>query len=150
MVAPYWQTRDETHLRFLSGPDAEKPVFFHVKRLPAAFVNQVLAQIIHPAERQTTAFNAACHLVTRDDKVTPYEFDGDALRVYPSNTQVTKGLPFVAKDGAFGVDMAPQEAWPQVITDCFGIETVREMGQIAIDFAKLRVGARGPFSLWVG
>lgn len=156
LIGPYFRTRDEEHLRFLPGDTAEKPVYFHVTRLPAAFMTQVISNLYQKADQQTAAFNAACHLVTLADGLTPMSFNyGDPnepvlLKVFPSNTQNVKGLDFVAKDGAFGVDVAPQEAWPQAITDCFGYETVCEIGQVAMDFARLRVGAKGPFALWGG
>lgn len=129
----YIKTRDPAQYPTREGMT---PTWFRVKRLPAAFFTGVLANIYPVEQRRHVAFQAACHQV-----------------------DVTEGTPLVAERGekalfrlapaSYGVEMAGDD-WCQEIADRFGLETVQEIGQVALDLCRLPKGKRGPFSYWGG
>lgn len=116
------------------------PTWFVVKRLPAAYLSAVLNGIDTISMRREHAVRAACHRIE--------VADGDALSAVPSKG-AAKGTPFTTRDAVHGVTLAGDD-WIQEIADRFGAETVQEIGQIAIDLARLPKGRRGPFLGWGG
>jgi hypothetical protein len=132
----YIQTRDASVLAFKADV---APTWFHVKRLPEAWLAEVL-DTVHPlAAQRRAAFRAAVHLIETSEgplKVTPQK-QGD------------KTSQYVAHRADHGVEMAPSD-FVQEVADRFGAEVIQEMGAVALDFARLPRSARGPFSLWDG
>jgi hypothetical protein len=112
------------------------PTWFRVRRLPAAFFTGVLSNIYPVEQRRYVAFQAACHQI-----------------------DVTEGTPLIAEKGekaqfklspaSYGTEMAGDD-WCQEVADRFGLETVQEIGQVALDLCRLPKGKRGPFSYWGG
>lgn len=139
----YVTTREEDALAFKEGAS---PVRFDVKRLPAAFCTDVLDAVYPIASRRLLAFRAAVHRV--EDANGPVQADEHALVVYDEKS-APKGAAFVARDGEHGTDIAPG-TFAQAVADLYGAETIQELGQVALDFARLPRGKRGPFSSWGG
>lgn len=139
----YILTREEDALAFKEGMH---PVRFDVKRLPAAFCTDVLDAVYPLASRRLLAFRAAVSRV--EDQNGPVVEDGKALVVYDEKS-APKGAPFVARDGEHGTDIAPVD-FAQAVADRFGAECIQELGQVALDFARLPRGKRGPFTSWGG
>lgn len=142
MVAPaeggalaerYVRTRDEELLRFTA--DAA-PTWFHLRRLPLAWVVGVLDLCTTRSAQRVLAFRAGCHLI---------EVPGAPLRVLPPGE---KG-DFVARRVDHGVTMAP-DAWAQEVADRFDADVVQEMGEVIITASRLRRDAKGPFGYWGG
>jgi superfamily II DNA or RNA helicase len=98
---------------------------------------RVLDGVFSASSQRVLAFRAACHAV-----MVP----GEPLSV---SLHGTAGSRFVASPPDRGVSFAPAE-WVDEIVDRFGLETVQEMGRVAIDHSRLPKGARGPFGLWHG
>jgi hypothetical protein len=134
-LARYITTRDPDLLKFRDGAT---PVWFTVRRLPASFF-RILDREAYPVARNQLAFRAAVHTV--NDGTNPIETVPARDAKLEDRFGCTKG------DG--GVDLAP-ETWLDEVCDRWGVETVHEMGQVAIDFSRLPKAARGPFSLWLG
>lgn len=131
----YILTRDESLLRFR---DAMEPAWFHLRRLPAAWMCDVLDGVFTASSQRLLAFRAGCHAV-----MVP----GEPLSCSPS--AVGSSGRFVLSPPDRGVSLAP-EAWVDEIADRFGLETVQEIGRVVIDHSRLPKGARGPFGLWHG
>lgn len=129
----YIRTRDPELLAFTT--DAQ-PTWFHLRRLPLAWVVGVLDLLTTRSAQRVLAFRAACHLV---------DGPGGPLKAQPPGE---KG-PYVAKRADHGVHLAPEE-WAQEIADRFDADVVQEMGEIAITASRLRRDARGPFGWWGG
>lgn len=136
-VRDYIQTRDPALLQFKAG---EFPAWFHVQRLPAAFVADVLDGVFPLAARRMLAFRAAVHMVDQGR--------GDVLKVHPKST-APEGADFVGTTADHGTLVAPV-SWVQEVADRFSAETVQELGQVALDFARLPRGKQGPFGSWAG
>jgi len=129
----YIKTRDPDLFPVREGMT---PTWFRVKRLPAAFFTGVLANVYPVEQRRHVAFQAACHQI-----------------------DVTEGTPLLAEKGekaqfklsmaSYGVEMAGDD-WCQEVADRFGLETLQEIGQVALDLCRLPKGKRGPFSYWGG
>lgn len=136
-LAEYVRTRDESLLAFADGAT---PTWFHLRRLPLAWMTDVLDVVYPRSAQRVLAFRASCHLVAG-----PGAGDGAALTV---ESPGGKG-PFVATQGAHGVTLAPSE-WAQEVADLFDADVVQEMGELAITHSRLRRGARGPFGWWGG
>lgn len=132
--ASYLVTRDESLLRFR---DAMEPTWFHLRRLPAMWLCDVLDGVFSASSQRVLAFRAACHAV-----MVP----GEPLSV---SLHGTAGSRFVASPPDRGVSLAPAE-WVEEVADRFGLETVQEVGRVAIDHSRLPKGSRGPFGLWHG
>lgn len=132
--ARYMLTRDESMLVFR---EAMTPTWFHLRRLSAAWMVDVLDGLFSAPAQRLLAFRASCHAV---------EGAGEPLTVAPAGS---KGARFVATEPNHGVSLAPEE-WVQEIVDRFGLETVQEMGRVAIDLSRLPKAARGPFGYWGG
>lgn len=139
----YVLTREEDALAFKDGAT---PVRFDVKRLPAAFCTDVLDAVYPLASRRLLAFRAAVHRV--EDQNGPVVFDDIPLVVHDEKS-APKGAKYVSRDGEHGTDIAPPE-FVQAVADAFGAETIQELGQVALDFARLPRGKRGPFTSWGG
>lgn len=137
------RTRDIEHCRFLEG---KTPVFFHIKRLPVAFLTGVLDAIYPIADRRRVAFLASVFSVQSDDVVC--KFDGKLLQIFDTKIH-REHSGFSGNSASFGVVMAVDE-FAQACSDKFGAEIVQELGQVAIDFAVLPVEKRGPFTSWGG
>ena len=105
------------------------PTWFHVRRLSLAWCNEALDDVVKIGARRALAFRAAMHRVECSDGAV----------------MLAEGLD----PDQFGVRVAPR-AWAQEVSDRFGAETIQEMGQVAIDLARLPKGRRGPFSPWGG
>lgn len=133
----YMRTRDEQHLRFKEGMT---PTWFHVRRLPGAYLTRQLDAVYPLAERLRLATAASVHLIEGSD--------GTALRCVPEK-DAAKGDPFVSRADAAGVDVAPHE-WTQELLDRWGAEIWAELGTIAITQSRLQRGRRGPFHFWGG
>lgn len=132
--ARYLQTRDEKYLALREGV---APTWFHLRRLPAAWMVDVLDGLFGAPAQRLLAFRASCHAV---------EAQGEPLSVAQAGT---KGAQFVASEPNHGVSLAPEE-WAQEVVDRWGLETVQEMGRVAIDLSRLPRAARGPFGYWGG
>ena len=132
--ARYMLTRDEKYLAFREGAS---PVWFNLRRLSAAWMVDVLDGLFGAPQQRMLAFRAACHAI---------EAPGEPLVVSPAGS---KGARFVAAEPNHGVSLAPEE-WVQEVADRFGLETVQEMGRVAIDLSRLPRAARGPFGYWGG
>ena len=132
-AARYLVTRDESLLVFR---EAMAPTWFHLRRLSAAWMVDVLDGLFSAPAQRRLAFRAACHAVEGDEMLTVAQ---------PGS----KGARFVATEAHHGVGLAPEE-WVQEIADRFGLETVQEMGRVAIDLSRLPKAARGPFGYWAG
>jgi hypothetical protein len=143
-LAKYIQTRDPDCLHF--RPESN-PVWFDVSRLPMAFLTDVLDSVFPVAARRLLAFRAAVHLVS-DNNGPVTDEAGHPMKVYPAKL-APKNAAYVAQDGEHGVDIAPME-FAQEVADRYSAETIQELGQVAIDFARLPRGKRGPFSSWAG
>ena len=133
LVSQYIRTRDEALLRFTA--DAT-PTWFHIRRLPLAWMADQLDRILTRSSQRILAFRAACHSI---------EVTGGPLSVVAPKE---KG-DFVAAKSDFGVTLAPME-WVEEIGARFGAEVVQEMGEVAINHSRLPRGARGPFVWWGG
>jgi len=129
----YIRTRDEGLLRFVEGGT---PVWFHLRRLPMAWMANVVDVVYPRSAQRILAFRAGCHMV---------EIPGEPLAVVAPKE---KGA-YVASKADFGVTMAP-DAWAQEIADRFGAEVVQEMGELVLTHSRLPRGARGPFRFWGG
>lgn len=129
----YVLTRDESLLRFR---DAMEPAWFHLRRLPAAWMCDTLDGVFTASSQRLLAFRASCHAVMVPGEPLSCSAPGSSGR-------------FVLSPPDRGVSLAP-EAWVDEIVDRFGLETVQEMGRVAIDHSRLPKGARGPFGLWHG
>lgn len=132
-AARYLVTRDESLLVFR---EAMAPTWFHLRRLSAAWMVDVLDGLFSAPAQRMLAFRAACHAVEGDEMLTVAQAG-------------SKGARFVATEANHGVGLAPEE-WVQEIADRFGLETVQEMGRVAIDLSRLPKAARGPFGYWAG
>ena len=132
-AARYLTTRDESLLAFR---EAMAPTWFHLRRLSAAWMVDVLDGLFSAPAQRMLAFRAACHAVEGDEMLTVAQAG-------------SKGARFVATEANHGVSLAPEE-WVQEIVDRFGLETVQEMGRVAIDLSRLPKAARGPFGYWAG
>jgi hypothetical protein len=126
-------------------PDSN-PVFFSVDRLPQAFLTDVLDAVFPLAARRLLAFRAAVHRV--EDNNGPVVFDDVQLVAYTEKLAPKKAA-YVCRDGEHGTDIAPV-AFAQAVGDLYGAETIQELGQVALDFARLPRGKRGPFTSWAG
>ncbi len=133
LVSQYMRTRDEALLRF--SPDAT-PTWFHIRRLPLAWMADQLDKLVTRSSQRILAFRAACHCI---------EVPGESLSVVAPKE---KGA-FVATRSDFGVSLAPME-WVDEVGSRFGAEVVQEMGEVAICHSRLPRGARGPFVWWGG
>ena len=133
----YIRTRNPELLVFKPG---ETPTWFHVQRLSAAFVADVLDGVFPLAARRMLAFRAAVHVVA-----LPH---GETLKAHTKST-APEGADFVCTTGDHGVQVAPVD-WVQETADRFGAETVQELGQVALDSARLPRGKQGPFGSWAG
>lgn len=137
----YFLSRDPAALKFVEG---RTPAWFTVLRLPAAWLFNVLDKVSPGAPDRPTpadrlcAFRAAVHQVETAE--------GEVLRCAPPGEQ---GARWTLAPVDYGVSMAP-EAWAQEIADRYGASAVLELGQVAIDHARLARGARGPFGYWGG
>lgn len=132
-AARYLVTRDESLLVFR---EAMAPTWFHLRRLSAAWMVDVLDGLFSAPAQRMLAFRAACHAVEGDEMLTVAQAG-------------SKGARFVAIEANHGVGLAPEE-WVQEIADRYGLETVQEMGRVAIDLSRLPKAARGPFGYWAG
>lgn len=132
-LAEYVRTRDEPLLTFADG---STPTWFHLRRLPLAWLTNVLDVVYPRSAQRVIAFRASCHLIAGSCDPLTVEAPGG------------KG-PFVATQAEYGVTLAPSE-WSQEIADIFDADVVQEMGEIAITHSRLRRGARGPFGWWGG
>lgn len=130
----YMMGRDPAVLRFTEG---QTPVWFVLCRLPAAYLLDVLGPL-GPEARRTRAFRAACHAVEGTEPLVCHEPE-----------DAPEKAPFVALPSTHGVTLAP-ESWVQAVADRFGAETVAEMGQVALDLARLPFGRRSGYRLWGG
>lgn len=130
----YMLTRDEALLAFRS--DAPPPVWFNLRRLSAAWMTDILDGLFSASAQRVLAFRAACHSIE----------SSPPLVVSPHGT---KDALYVAGEPNHGVSLAP-DAWVQEVADLYGLETVHEVGRVAIDFSRLPRGARGPFAYWGG
>jgi hypothetical protein len=133
ILAQYIQTRDEELLKLLEGAT---PCWFHLKRLPAAFLASVIDSLLNRSEQRIMAVRAGLHRV---------EDPSGALSVVGPKE---KG-EFVASKGDHGTLIAPP-AWAQELADRYGAETVQEMGELVLTHSRLRRGAKGPFGYWGG
>lgn len=129
----YIRTRDEGLLVFTADG---QPTWFHLRRLPLAFLAGVLDLLTTRSAQRVLAFRAACHLI---------EGPGGPLQVQPPGE---KG-PYVAKRADHGVHLAPED-WAQEVADRFDADVVQEMGEVAITASRLRRDAKGPFGWWGG
>jgi hypothetical protein len=146
----YITTRELDGVVFV--PDSN-PVYFNVDRLPQAFLTDVLDAVFPLAARRLLAFRAAVHRV--EDGNGPVASMGDSgnqdgppLVAYTEKL-APKGAAFVCRDGEHGTDVAPV-AFAQAVGDLYGAETIQELGQVALDFARLPRGKKGPFTSWAG
>lgn len=138
LYTAYQRDRDPEKLPALL-PDA-KPTWFVIKRLPAAYLSAVIDGIFPVSAQRDHAVRAACHRV---------ELPGEAaLSATPKKT-AKLGTPFLTTEVAHGVNLAGDD-WIQELADRFGSETIQEIGQVALDQARLPRGRRGPFSSWGG
>lgn len=133
LLAQYITTRDSDLLAMRPGVT---PVWFHLRRLPAAWL-PTLDTVFPLSEQRALAFRASCHLI---------EGAAEPMCVHPAET---KDARFVAGRSDRGVSLAP-DAWLQEVVDLFGAEVVQEMGLLAIRHSVLPRGARGPFGFWGG
>lgn len=130
----YMLTRDETLLVFRA--DGPKPVWFNLRRLSAAWMTDILDGLFSASAQRVLAFRAACHSIDGPEPLTVAAHG-------------TKGALYVAGEANHGVSLAPPE-WVEEVAERFGLETVHEIGRVAIDFSRLPRGARGPFGYWGG
>jgi hypothetical protein len=130
----YVMTRDESLLVFRA--DAPPPTWFNLRRLSAAWMTDILDGLFSASSQRVLAFRAACHSI-------------EAAEPLSVASHGTKSARFVAGDANHGVSLAPEE-WVQEIAEIYGLETVHEIGRVAIDFSRLPRGARGPFGFWGG
>lgn len=132
----YVFTRDEQHLRAREGM---RFAWFHLRRLPAAWVAEVIDTLSTVSQQRVMALRAALHRV--DDPA------GEIATTPAADVTAKSAFPCVAH--RYGVELAPVD-WVQEIADRYGAETVQEMGQIALDHARLPKGRTGPFVYWGG
>lgn len=133
-AARYIMARDEALLVFRS--EAPSPVWFNLRRLSAAWMTDILDGLFSASAQRVLAFRAACHSVDGPEPLTVAAHGA-------------KGARFAAGEPNHGVSLAPEE-WVQEVADLYGLETVHEIGRVAIDFSRLPRGARGPFGYWGG
>lgn len=130
----YVMTRDEALLRFRDG--VGEPTWFNLRRLPAMWMCDVLDALFGASQQRLLAFRAA---------VVGIAAPGEPLVVAPPGGTGA----FVAGPLDRGVSLAPPE-FVEAVVERFGLETVQEIGRVAIDFSRLPKGSRGPFGLWHG
>ncbi len=130
----YMTTRDESLLVFRA--DGPKPTWFNLRRLSAAWMTDILDGLFSASSQRVLAFRAACHSIEA----------AEPLVVAPHGTKEAR---FVAGESNHGVPLAP-DAWVQEVAELYGLETIHEIGRVAIDFSRLPRGARGPFGYWGG
>lgn len=133
ILAQYVQTRDEELLKLVEGAT---PTWFHLRRLPAAFLASVIDSLLNRSEQRIMAVRAGLHRV--EDPSGPLSVVGPK----------EKG-EFIASKGDHGTLIAPT-SWVQELADRYGTETVQEMGELVLTHSRLRRGARGPFGYWGG
>lgn len=127
VLLQYLRTRDPALLCFRDGVE---PTWIDVQRLPAAFVARHIAPVASLDERRLQAFRASVRAVGKLTTVAP--------------TETSEHRRHAAD---FGVEVAP-EGFVQSVADTYGAEAVQELGQLAVDIARLRRGARGPYFFW--
>lgn len=137
LLGRYIRDRDESDLRFREG---QRPTWFHVKRLPAAYLTGVLDGIFPLADRLRAAVAASVHFVECAD--------GTALRCVPK-AQATRTDAFLTETGLAGVEIARPE-WVQELVDRYGAELLAELGTVILTQSRLPRGKRGPFEYWGG
>jgi hypothetical protein len=127
-VTRYRETRERDALILLPHV---KPTEFVLEPIPAMYLAEHIDTLPFTAAL-TAAFIASCRMV-----VLPA---GDPLR---PQTPV--------RPRAYGA-MIPEDpkAWVECIRKRFGMPTLYEMGSVALQWAKLPDGAKGPFSCAVG
>lgn len=132
----YIQSRDEADILLREGV---VPAWFNLRRLPAAWIAEMIDPLFIIAQQRIMAVRAGCPRV--DDPDGPIEITQPA--------DVKPGSRFPALEHKHGVVLAPVE-WVQELADRYGSETVQEMGQVILDHSRLPKGRRGPFSFWGG
>lgn len=135
--ATYQRTRDPEALP--SQVDGIEPTWFVLRRLPAAYLTSVIDAIYPPSAQREHALRAALLRV---------ELPGEAA-LARAPTGSPKAAPFQVREAVHGVLLAGDD-WVQEIADRYGAETIQELGQVALDHARLPRGRRGPFSSWAG
>lgn len=133
-IVEYSKTRDEKYLIVKEG---KEPTWFHIKRLPAAFLSCFVETMAQDTLKWHQCLRAALHSVQGHD--------AEGLDVLPEGS---KGK-YVASSFNYGVSFVPDE-YIQDIADKFGSETLQEMGMIAYTFSRLPKGKTGPFGWWGG
>lgn len=132
----YLLTRDEQALSIKQGA---VPAWFTIDRLPSAYLLEVL-DALAPTIRQVLAFRAACHRI---------EPPGEEPLVAYTEASAPSGARYICKRMDRGIDQAP-DSWVQEVSDRYSSETVREMGQVALDLARLPKATRRGFRWWGG
>lgn len=126
--AKYEETRDESLILERDGMKAPR---FTLKPLRKVLV----AETIDTAETRTLrsifAFQYACHEVDL----------GDGTVMRPDKSELNQGL--------YGHQVASYE-WVDRVADAVGLQSVYEMGDLAVQRSRLKAGATGPFVLWAG
>lgn len=132
----YMHTRDEKDLVLREGI---VPCWFNMRRLPAAWIAEVIDPLFTISHQRQMALRGALHRV---------EDPSGTFETTPSATATAKS-EFACVAHKYGVELAPVE-WLQELADRYGTETLQELGQVALDHARLPKGRRGPFSFWGG
>lgn len=130
----YMTDCDSTHLTLVPNV---APVLFEVRRLPAAYLTGVLAGL-SPVARRLMAFRAAVHRITQGEATV--------LEAHEP-TGAPKDAVHVCTRADYGATLAP-EPFVQAVADAYGAQTLEEMGQRALDLARLPRGKQGPFGYW--
>ncbi len=136
----YIQTRDEGDLRLREGI---APTWFHLRRLPAAWMALQLDPLFHRSQQRVMAVRAGLHMIETSE-------GGKSVTLTTTgSSDVKPGSPFPCVVTDQGVQLAPVE-WVQEIADRWGAETVQEMGEVILTLSRLPKGRRGPFAWWGG
>lgn len=137
VASQYIRTLDLSTLPLAEG---RKPVLFTLARLPVSYLS-VISAMATEDRRRVAALLGSLRSVGR-------EGDQPLAEVLPPTPKPPEGSPWVGAvvDGCL---VAPAEL-AQWVADEFGFETVQQLGQQALDFARLPKAARGPFCWWGG
>lgn len=131
-IQEYAQTRDEKHLVFHEGATPDR---FVIRKLTASEIATANDMYVgRPTQKAMAAFLIAVHQIEMGDG-SVFEIGKDELEdKFIAGRKIT----------------LPKDSWVERVIEEFGLDTVVEIGQVAIDFAGLGKRATPFFNCWVG
>jgi hypothetical protein len=115
----------------------EYPTLFEIQRPGTVFLFEVLSQLASMDARRLLAFRACVHRVHRGN-VTLLEA-----------TLPERGGDHTLLSGSAGSQIAP-ESYVKAFERRWGAQSIRELGQVVLDFSELTEVQQAPFGVWGG